>query len=194
MYPGFNSPPLTVPDGRFGRTPVDVGSTGFGLGQEFRFFHEFNIPNGESRWVRVIVPVDFTLKLQTFTVDQGDLRFRAWRGSTDTGPWTAPASPASGYFNRNAMAATERGYVQQSIVEMGGNGAAGEDGEVSEIVRLRTAGATAQQVTVGSTITSERGVPAGTYFLQLENIAGSGATQGVYVFHLEERSGLTGAG
>lgn len=184
---------LTVPDGRFGRLPVDVGSTGFGLGQEFRFFFEFNIPNAESRWVRVIVPIDFTLKLQTFTVDNGALRFRSWRDSTDTGPWSAPASPESGYFNRNPVAATERGYVQQSTVELGGNLAAGTDGTVSEIVRLRTSGATAQQVTVGSTVTSERGVPAGTYYLQLENIAGSGASTGVYVFNLEERSGLTGA-
>lgn len=185
---------LTVPDGRFGRTPVDVGSTGFFLGQEFRFFYEFNIPNAESRWLRVIVPVDFTLKLQTFTVDQGALRFRAWRDSTDTGPWSAPASPTSGYFNRNPSAATEIGYVQQSTVELGGNGAAGTDGTVSEIVRVRSAGATAQQATIGQNVISERGVPAGTYYLQLENIAGSGSTLGVYVFNLEERSGLTGAG
>ncbi len=187
------SPILTVPDGRFGRIPTDVGSTGFFLGQEFRLFFEFNIPVGESRWIRVISPIDFTLKLQSFSVDEGFLRFRSWRDSTDNGPWSAPASPDSGYFNRNPVAQAERGYVQQTTAELGGDLAAGTDGTVSEIVRVRSSGATAQQSTVGDTITSERGVPAGTYFLQLENLSGNDAAQGVYVFNLEERSGLTGA-
>lgn len=192
MYPGFNQPPLTVPNAKYGRTPVDIGSTGFYLGQEFRLFYEFNIPTAESRWVKVICPTNFLLKLQTFSIDSGALRFRAWRDSTDSGPWTALASPASGYFNRNDIAATERGYVQQSTVELGGNLAAAMDGTVSEIVRLRTSGATAQQITIGGSVSSERGVPAGTYYLQLENIASSGATTGVYAFNLEEQSGLTG--
>jgi len=182
--------PITVADRNIGRVPVDVASTGFFAGQEIRFFYEFNIPNTESRWIRAVLPVNSTLKYQRMTVDNGALRFRAWRDSTDNGPWSTPASPTSGVFNRNPVAATEYGYTIQSTIEVGGNGAAGVDGTVSEIARVRSAGATAQQSTVGETITSERGVAAGTYFIQLENIAGSGATTGVYVFNLEERSGI----
>lgn len=193
MYNGVPSTVnLTYPDAQVGRTPVDVGSTGFFAGQELRFFYEFNIPNGESRWVRATLPVNSTLKAQAGQVDQGFLRFRAWRGATDNGPWSAPASPTSGVFNRNQVAATRMNYTIQSTFEIGGDGAADEDGEVSEIARIKTANATGQIATVGQTITSERGIPAGTYYLQLENLAASGATTGVYYFSLEERSGLLG--
>lgn len=171
------------------RVQVDNGSTGFFLGREFRFFYELNIPANESRWVRVVSPIDFILRSQVAAVDDGTLRFRAWRESTDVGPWSAPASPASGWFNRNAAAQERFGYTGQVSVEMGGDGAALEDGTVAEVARIKASGSTAQRTTVSAAAGLERGVTAGTYHLQLENL-GSGPVEGVYSFIIEERSGL----
>jgi len=128
------------------------------------------------------------LKLQSIEVDEGGVRFRAWRGATDVGPWAAPASPLSGFFNSNPAAQAQYGYVGQTVVTIGGNGAATTgSATVAEIARVATSGSTAQRVTVGSTSISERGILAATYYLQLENIASSGAARGVYNFILEER-------
>ena len=179
--------PLTSGDRTIGRLPVDVGSTGFYAGREFRFFYEFDIPSGESRWVKATIP-SCNLRLQTIEVDSGALRYRAWRGATDVGPWVAPASPTSGVFNRNPIDAAIHNYTLQSVIEIGGNGAATTVGAtVSEIARVRTSGATGQRTTVGENISMERGVLEGTYYLQLENID-TGAAVGVYSFVLEERS------
>ena len=171
------------------RVQVDVGSTGFSLGQEYRFFFELDIPVGESRWVRVTAPINFILRAQNAAVDDGALRFRAWRDATDVGPWAAPASPTSGWFNRNSVAQDKFGYVGQIVVEIGGDGAALEDGTVSEIARIKSAGSTAHQATVSGSAGGERGVPAGTYYLQLEN-TGTGSLTGVYGFIIEERTAI----
>lgn len=169
------------------RIQVDEGSTGFFLGREFRFFYEFNISNAQSAWVKVDVGVNSTLKMQSLTVDSGGVRFRAWRGGTENGPFSAPAGPSSGWFNLNPPAETEYSYVGQNAVTIGGNNAVDTDGTVAEIVRVLTAGATAQKTSVGFSGQKERGIAAGTYYLQIENIASSGAATGVYDFVLEER-------
>ncbi len=174
------------PDGN-PRIRTDNGSTGFFAGREFRFFYEFNIASAQSAWVKAILPVDCVLRLENIEVDTGGVRYRSWRDATDVGPWVAPASPTGGYLSRNPWAQAASGYVQQTSAEVGGNGAATIVGAtVSGIVRLLTAGATAQRTSVGFADQQERGVSAGTYYIQLENIAGSGAAEGVYTFVLEE--------
>lgn len=169
------------------RIKTDNASTGFTVGREFRFFYELNIPNAESVWVKVVVGTDSILRYQTLTADTGAIRFRAWRDATEVGPFSAPSSPTSGWFNRNPAAQAEFSYVGQNAVTIGGDGAATVVGATcSEVIRVRTSGSTAQRTSVGGDATQERGVSAGTYYLQLENIAGSGAAEGVYTFVLEE--------
>ncbi len=170
------------------RLRVDPGSTGFFAGKEFRFFYEFNIANAQSNWIKVVVPVDSTAKFQDLSVDDGGVRFRVWQGNTEQGPFFAPSSPTGGYFSLNQSAQDKYGYVRQSSVFIGGNGAALTDGTVSEVIRILTASGTGQRTTVGTSGIAERGIPAGTYYLQLENIAATGAATGVYTFVLEERA------
>ena len=57
---------------------------------------------------------------------------------------------------------------------------------MAEEFRVVSAGATAQQATVGGTQASERGLPAGSYYLRLENVTNNTAT-GVYALVWEER-------
>lgn len=154
---------MTDDPARPARLRVDNGSTGFFAGKEFRFFYEFNIANGQSAWIKVVANTNSTLKLQTLEVDEGGVRFRAWRDATDVGPWSAPSSPLSGYFNSNPAAQAFYGYVGQNVVTIGGNGAATTVGAtVAEIARVATAGSTAQRVTVGQNSISERGIMTGT--------------------------------
>lgn len=182
---------LTSP--RFGsrRLQVDQGSTGFFENREFRFFREVTIPAAESRWTRVIVePGDFgiIIKLQRLAVDAGAIRFRAWRDTSPVGlTFSAPASPLSGLFANNNLPSAPA-WEPKTIIENAPEDAAPVGGEVAEIVRVRSAGATAQKSTVGQAVIGERGIGPGVYHLQFENITNDPATA-VYELIYEERTG-----
>lgn len=191
----FDNKLITDANGDYGRLRVDNGNTAFFAGREFRMFYEFSsedtantIAAGQSHWLKFVLPVDCILRLENISVDTGAIRYRSWRGGTDSGPWTATQGPKFGVFSRNGWAQAASGYVQQSTIEYSAtNTAHGADGTVSGIARIRSAGATAQRVSVGASAQQERGVPAGTYFIQLENIS-AGAAEGVYTLAFEERA------
>lgn len=172
-----------------GRLQVDAGNTGFFDGREFRYFREFNIPSGQSVWTRVTVNGNgIILREQNLSVDQGAVRFRAWRNVALTGvTFTAPASPLSGIFqNNNLPSAPVQPLV--TVIENGGNHSALTGGTVSEIKRVRSSGATAQTESVGSAFQGERGIAPGVYYLQLEAL-GNNAALGVYDLIFEQRLG-----
>jgi hypothetical protein len=74
-------------------------------------------------------------------------------------------------------------YSSQVTIASGGTVTGGT---VVELFRVTAANATAQQQTVLGAASTERGLPAGTYYLRLENIGNSAAT-GVYSLIWEER-------
>ncbi len=170
---------ITTDTRGFERLKVDVGQTDFFLGNEQRFFHEFNIPNGSSVWFRFTSPIDFLLFEQTLTVDSGGIRFTAYTGGTESGTWT----PVTTVIPKNFMSSTPP-YVRQVNIDTGGTLAGGN---LREVVRLVCPGSTAQRTTVSGGNQTERGLSAGTYYLQLENIAHSGASTGVYTIAWAER-------
>lgn len=182
---------LTSPREGTRRVQVDQGSTGFFENREFRFFREMTIPTGESRWARVTVDTDgfgIILKLQRLSVDQGAIRFRAWRDTNPLGlTFAAPASPNSGLFGNNNLASAPA-YEAQTIIENAPEDADPVGGVVAESIRVRSAGATAQQASVGQSVVGERGIAPGVYYLQFENITNGSAT-GVYELIYEERTG-----
>ena len=59
-------------------------------------------------------------------------------------------------------------------------------GTVVEVFRIHTSGGTGQEATVGGAQGSERGLPAGNYYLTLQN-TGTGTATGVYSFWWECR-------
>lgn len=147
-------------------------------GRQFRTFYEFSIPTGQSVILRYTAITDFILTLQDLTVDAGGIRFSAIGSGTTGGSWT----PIS-MIGKNRMASLPQpNYAAKNVLEVGGTVTGGN---VVEIFRVVTSGATAQQVTVGGRVNEPRGLPANVYHLKLENISNTTAT-GVYALAFQE--------
>lgn len=164
----------------FRRLRVDSGQTGFFEGREFRTFYELNIASGASVYIRFTSPIDFIIFEQSLTLDSGSVRFTALSGATGGGTYsnTLPV------IGKNRMASRKSPfYSAQSTIASGGTASGGS---IVELFRVVAANASAQQQTVLGASSTERGLPAGTYYLRLENI-GNGAATGVYSLIWEER-------
>lgn len=182
-----------------GRFQVDVGNTGFFDGREFRYFREFDVPVNTSHWIKVVVPADgIILRTQSITLGSGQLRFRAWRNLTIDATFVAPGTPAdahtndaaltSGLFAQNGLP-TAPPYVGLTQITQSGAEVSVSGGTCSEVKRVRTSGATAQQISVGISTADERGIPAGTYYLELQALGTGGNAIGTYDLKYEERIG-----
>lgn len=178
----FNSHLSTAPNEPTARIRVDQAQTGFFEGREFRTFAELDIPSGQSLVLRFTSLVDFILFAQNLSVDQGAIRLSAITGGASGGMWTA--LPVIGKNRMSSRRKYAGGYYQsQATIESGGTVTGGT---VAEAVRVVAANSTAQQSTVGGSVADERGLPAGTYHLKLENIS-NGNAKGVYSLFWEER-------
>lgn len=171
----------------FRRLKVDPGQTGLLEGREFRTFYEFNIPAGQVQVLKVVSPVDFMLFEQSLSVDSGSIRFQAITGATDV----ATFNTSLPIIGKNRMAQRRTPYYTPVITASThaspvafGSGISG--GIVVENSRVVASNATAQQQTVSGGSQSERGLPAGTYYLRLHNF-GTGPATGVYSIFWEER-------
>lgn len=171
---------LTSEAERFRRVRVDVAQTGFFEGREFRTFREFSIPSGQSLFIKFSSPVDFILFEQSLTVDAGSVRFTALAGATDATPFDT-ALPVIG---KNRMSVRPEPYYLPTVTVATGGTITG--GTIVEVFRVIAANSNAQHQTVGGAAQTERGLPAGSYHLRIENIGNSTAT-GVYSLFWEER-------
>lgn len=162
------------------RLRVDTGQAGFFEGREFRTFLEVNIPAAGSVYVRFTSPKDFIIFEQSLTLDAGSVRFTALAGATSTGTYATPL-PVIG---KNRMDERLFPYYVPTVTLATGGAATG--GTIVELFRVVSSNATAQQRTVLGAESTERGLPAGTYHLRMENI-GTGAATGVYSLIWEER-------
>lgn len=163
------------------RLRVDVAETSFFEGREFRTFLELNIVAGATQVVRFTATKNFILHEQSLSIESGSVRMSAVAGDGSPGGTFNVALPVIG---KNRM--TERPlpyYEATTTVATGGTHTGGTE---VEVMRLSTSNATAQQSSVGATVASERGLPAGTYYIRLANL-GSGSVVGVYNLFWEER-------
>lgn len=162
---------------KFARLRVDAGQTGFFEGREFRSFLEFNIAPGASVWGKFVSPCDFILWQQRLSVDASTIRYRAFSPGTEGGVFTAVPC-----FGKNRMAERrEPFYVQRVALSSGGTHTGGTQLDVS-----RVSGGTGGNAHTALMGEGERGLPAGTYYIQLENVGAQAAT-GVYDLWWEER-------
>lgn len=175
-----------------GRIRVDVGQTGFFEGREFRLNQPITIPSTDTDGtiIKFVSPIDFTLQLQTFIVDQDSLLFEAYREEqgVDSGTWNT-----NQYKLPNNGMASAPDYTP--VIQVFDNTGVGSTGAFTpnaneipkEIVRVVAANATAQRTSVGGSATKERGLPAGTYYLKFTNYLGAGQTEALYNLIYEER-------
>lgn len=174
----------------FDRQRVDVGQTGFFEGREFRSYFEFSADAGTSlavgatRSFRFVIPVDFILQAQTIEVDKGGVRIRAFINATDGGSWTTVPvisknrSPARRVFPSGY-------YVGQATFFTGGSFTGGTE---VDVLRARTASQTVASSNVSAAQDATRYLPAGTYFLIMQPLAGVNDTsEGIYSLSWEER-------
>lgn len=166
------------------RLRVDDDEIGFFQGWQFRAYYELSIAVGAERSFRFTSPVDFILRSQRMDLDSGGLRTAIFVGTvTPAGVWTAVPS-----FGRNRMSnkfRPEPFYVPQVIIETGGTFTGGTE---AEVIRVRSASQSVSAATVGVAADDERGLPAGTYYIRMQPLAGVNDTSaGIYTLAWEER-------
>lgn len=176
-------------DGGYGasrRIRVDPGQTGFFAGRFFRSYTEQVIPvAGPSVQFRFTSPIDFILWSQRLDLTQGALRLEVFTGATPSGVWTP--LPVIGV---NRMAERPQPYyAPQVTVDTGGNFTGGTPVDLMLIRSGTNQGSNSSQNTGGET--SERGLPAGTYYGRFSTLTGgvapTDAAQMVYSLQWEER-------
>jgi hypothetical protein len=166
---------------QFARLETDLGNTGFWEGHEFRLSYELDIT--DTFVFKFTSAVDFIIQSQVLDVDQDGIKLSVYRASqgVDNGGFTTPVD----FYANNAMSDTPS-YSSNASLNTGGiftvNG-----GELPvEVLRVRSASASAQKTTVEATAGDERGLPAGSYYLQFSVLSGNNPL-GVYALKWEER-------
>lgn len=166
------------------RIQVDVAQTGFWLAHHQRISYEYDIANATTQVLKFTSPVDFILQYQNLSCDTGAIRFRAFRAADGT---------EGGLFSTQILVSGSNGmntapeYSNEVTISTGGTFTPTGGVEPREVIRLRVSSATAQQTSVTGAAADERGLPPGSYYLLMENIAGSGSSTGVYDLRWEER-------
>ena len=173
---GYNNL-LTSQDLTTARLPVDVAQTGFFEGREFRMSFEFDISSGASEVLRFTATTDFILWEQRIEVDEGFLIYTPTINPATAAGFTTPITQ----YGKNRMSTAP--VVTNTVTVT--NGGAITGGTVVETVRIKAANASGQQQTVGGSAASERGLPAGDYYLMLH--AEGSRTRGVISLTYEIR-------
>jgi len=169
------------------RVRVDPGQTGFFAGRMFRSFVEQVIPvAGPSVQFRFVSTIDFILWAQTLTLTQGALRLAIYTAATDSGGWTT-SLPIIGVNRMGERPAPF--YTSQVTIQTGGDFTGGTQVDDMIIKCSTNQGNQSSQNAGGET--TERGLPAGTYFGRFSTLTGgvapTDAAQMLYTLYWEER-------
>lgn len=152
---------VTSPDKETSRLRVDQGQTGFWEGREFRFDLEI----AGNVVVKFSSPVDFILQSQSLESREGLATFTAYRAA-DGVPSGSFVGDNIANSPNNAMSDAPA-YTQQTVITAGGSFVPSEGAIARELIKVKAATATAQKQTVGGAAVTERGLPAGDYYLML---------------------------
>jgi len=175
-------------DGPVRRLRVDAGQTGFFGRRMWAINYEFASTNPIAATplvFRVIIPVNFIIHAHTLTLDQGGATLRTYAAAQGVagGTFASAHTPVS----ENSMT-EQAAYTFQSQIASGGTFTPNVGQVPLTPLRVRTAGATAQQSSVGGEAVSEKGRVAGTYYAVIARMTGvSGDCTGTYNLVIEER-------
>ena len=166
----------------FRRLRVDTSQTSFFTGYQGRTFKELSLAAGATYVIRITVPVETVLWNVNLSVDAGSIKLSTYVGGTPS-VTLADVIPV---IPKNTMSARPTPFytLQNQLV---GGLATLTGGTLIDVVRVATAGATAQQISVGSSPFSERGVGLGTYFWVFNNYS-NGTANAVFSSFWEERN------
>lgn len=168
------------------RLRVDPGQTGFFAGRMFRSFVQLVIPvAGPSVQFRFTAPVDFILWEQKLVLTQGAVQLQIFTGSTPSGVWTP--LPVIGV---NRMAERPQPYYEPQItIDTGGDFTGGTLLDPMIVRASSNLGNQGSQNVGGET--TERGIPASTYYGRISTLTGGiapvDAAQLIYSLTWEER-------
>lgn len=175
-------------DGAARRLRVDNGQTGFFGRRMWSLNYEFASANPIAETPLVFqfdIPVNFIIHAHYLTIDQGGITLRTYEASQGTAGGTFATPHILISENRMTEAAA---YTFQAQVASGGTFTPTAGQVPITPLRVRTAGATAQQSSVGQGTVTEKGRNAGRYFATLARMTGvSGDCTGVYTIVIEER-------
>jgi len=180
---------LTDREGKSARLRVDPGQTGFFAGRFFRTYVEFLIPvAGPPVSARITSPVDFILWSQSLTLTQGAIRAEIFlTPATSPGPWTPGPVIGVNRMSERPMPL----YSSLITVDTSSTAGAFTGGTAVDLLMVRTASTNGQSSNVGVGQQTERGLPAGTYYVRLSTLSGgltvNDAAQGIYAIEWEER-------
>lgn len=169
------------------RIRVDVGQTGLFEGREFRLVRKISITAGTPLVIRFTSAVDFILFEQELNTTVGDIEFYAWRdtqgtaGGTFSGSYTPIGKNISGTFREYEGVR----YASQVTLNHGGTFTPTNAEAYVDYDRAKTAGATAQQISVSGGNDSARYLAAGTYYLVLTSL--DATSVGRFALAWEER-------
>lgn len=154
------------------RLQVDVSQTGFWAGREFRSFYEYAVTALVPQVIiKVVVPPALHgIIVQRLTVScyQGGTLVRAWRNGTEGGVYTAlPVIP------NNAIPDVHVPPAAQVTITTGGT-LSGMTIKTDATVALANS-AGPSNTTVINAIEKERGLPPGTYYVELTRVLGTTA-------------------
>lgn len=185
--PGIPSDLLTSNKAGFRRFQVDVGQTGLFEGREFRIVRKVVIPAATPLVFRFTSVVDFMLAEQELNTSVGDIELLAWRDAQGvaSGTFSANVPPIGKNTSAEFRDYGAGRYVSQVTITTGGIFTPTDPESYVDYDRAKTAGATAQQVSVSGGDESVRYLAAGTYYLQLTSL--DATSQGRFVLSWEER-------
>lgn len=160
-------------DGGFGpnrRFRVDVGQTGFFAGRDFRTYKEYSIAAASSVSIKTVFPVDVIVSGLGLQVDEGHVHLRIFTGSTETDTFDT-LIPVIG---TNRMSERPEPFYEPLVTWFDGGTFTG--GTELDLISVKTSGITQQSTTQDAAVAGERGIPAGTYYIRINNLSNDTAT------------------
>lgn len=156
---------LTSEENYLRRVKVETGSTSYELGSRFRVFHDFS-DDAMPIVLKFSITKDIDLISAQQSVYEGWLRYRVFTGGVEGGVF-APIQQ----FRSNNKSTADIGVDSGMVVSTGGT-LDTSSATLSDIVYLKTSGATGQSSTISNGDNTLRGFPATTAYVVIDQIPG----------------------
>ena len=167
----------------YARMEVDVASTSFKEGKQFRISYEYIGVGSTPLVIRFSSPVDFSLQGQDLTSDLVGVRYRVFRAAQGT-PGGTFGTPIQ--ITRSNGTSDAKPLNPLVTIFTGGTFTPTAGQEAQETIRIRTPSGSKKALSVSGKPGDERGLPAGDHYIILQSIDGNKLASGVLNLEWEE--------